>query len=183
MVLGDSISAAYGIDVDAGWVRLLERHLQSDGNNGDSEANYRVINASISGETTAGALVRLPALLRQHRPVIIIVELGANDGLRGFPIAEFRDNLDRLVKLSQQSGARVLIAGMHIPPNYGGRYTRLFYDSYTITAHKFNVSLIPFLLEEIAIYPELMQADGLHPTADAQQRILQNVLPHLKPLL
>ena len=179
MVLGDSLSAAHGIDSDQGWVTLLEQYLAQH----DEHKHYRVINASIGGETTGGALSRLPKLLTQYQPSIVIIELGGNDGLRGFPIATVRNNLEQLVTLSQAANARVLLTGMHIPPNYGPRYTQMFYASYGLIAQKYQVSLVPFLLEEVAIYPQLMQTDGIHPTAQAQPRILQNVLPHLKALL
>ncbi|MEE8059982.1 MAG: arylesterase [Pseudomonadales bacterium] len=179
LVLGDSLSAAHGIAREDGWVVLLEQHLKQHHDN----KNLQVINASISGETTAGGLSRLPKLLTQYQPSIVIIELGANDGLRGFPIKTFRDNLDQLVSLPQTANAKVLLTGMHIPPNYGPRYTQMFYASYGIIAQKYQIPLLPFLLEDIAIYPELMQQDGLHPTAQAQPQILQNVLAHLKEIL
>lgn len=179
VVLGDSISAAFGIARDQGWVELLGQHLQAE----HQSSNYNVINASISGETTGGALARLPDILKQHQPAIVIVELGGNDGLRGYPIKTFRHNLNQLVQLSQSADAKVLLTGMRIPPNYGKRYTDLFYDSYALTAQKYNVPLVPFLLKDIAVHPELMQKDGIHPKAQAQQQILQNVLSHLKTIL
>lgn len=182
MVLGDSISAAYGIDTRASWVTLLERYLKNR-DPAATGARYRVINASISGETTDGALARLPALLKKYHPAIVIIELGGNDGLLGHPIAHFRHNLERLAVLSQQSGARVLLVGMHIPPNYGTRYTRAFYESYGLTAQKLHIPLVPFLLQGVATKPALMQADGIHPKAEAQQTLLQNVLPYLNKLL
>lgn len=173
LVLGDSISAAYGIPRESGWVALLQRRL--DGST--------VVNASISGETTEGALARLPALLAKQKPDVVVVELGGNDGLRGFQIQRFRDNLAQLVQLSQQAGARVLLVGMKIPPNYGLRYTSDFYESYTLTAKKFGVPLVPFILDGVATDPELMQEDRLHPRAEGQQKLLENVWPHLQPLL
>ena len=178
LVLGDSLSAAFGIPQQAGWVALLDKHLQQQ-----SAKKFHVINASISGETTAGGLARLPKLLAEHQPNIIIIELGANDGLRGFPIQRFRSNLQQLVALSQTAKAKILLAGMHIPPNYGSRYTRMFHDSYRMIATEYQITLLPFLLENIATHPELIQRDGLHPTAEAQPRILQNVLPYLKKIL
>jgi acyl-CoA thioesterase-1 len=179
MILGDSISAAYGIPTDKGWVKLLQDQLSHQ----HSTLDYQVINASISGETTGGALTRLPKLLKMHQPNIVIIELGGNDGLRGFPIMTLRNNLDQLISLSQTAGAKVLIAGMRIPPNYGPRYTSQFYDSYRLAAQKFQVALVPFLLDEIAQHPELMQRDGIHPTEEAQPKILQNVLPVLQSLI
>jgi len=173
LVLGDSISAAYGIPRESGWVALLQRKL----------AGSSVINASISGETTQGALARLPALLDKQRPDIVVVELGGNDGLRGFQIQHFRDNLAQLVQLSQKAGARVLLIGIRIPPNYGPRYTSDFYESYALTAKKFSVPLVPFILDGVAAQPELMQEDRLHPRAEGQQQLLDNVWPYLKPLL
>lgn len=184
LVLGDSLSAAYGIAVDAGWVQLLASHLQTAPvNSSDAETRYRVVNASISGETTGGALARLPALLAKFTPHIVIIELGGNDGLQGHPIPRLRDNLAALVQQSQRAGARVLLTGMRIPPNYGKRYTDQFYESYALTAQRFNVPMVPFLLEGVATRQELMQDDGIHPKASAQSIILDNVLPQLEPLL
>lgn len=179
IVLGDSISAAYGISRDQGWVSLLSQYLDEH----HHKSNYQVINASISGETTDGALSRLPTLLAQYQPAIVIIELGGNDGLRGYPIVNFRNNLDQLVNLVKVNNAQVLLTGMQIPPNYGSRYTQMFYESYSIIAHKYQIPLVSFLLDEIAIYPELMQRDGIHPKASAQSQILQNVLPQLKEIL
>lgn len=173
LVLGDSISAAYGIARERGWVALLQEKLPE----------HTVINASISGETTEGGRNRLPALLARHRPDIVIVELGGNDGLRGFQIRRIRDNLDQMVSLSQQAGARVLLAAIKIPPNYGPRYTAEFYESFTLTAKRFDIPLAPFILDGVATRPELMQDDGLHPTAEAQPRLLANIWPYLQPLL
>lgn len=180
LVLGDSLSAAYGIGAGDGWVALLRQHLQ--GLSGP-DGQYSVVNASISGETSAGALSRLPGLLNTYRPAIVIIEVGANDGLRGHPVTTLRDNLQKLVSLSREAGARVLLVGMHIPPNYGSRYTRLFYDSFTQTAQQFDVPLVPFLLQDIATESGLMQEDGLHPTVQGQPQMLRNVLPYLEPLL
>jgi acyl-CoA thioesterase-1 len=177
LVLGDSLSAAYGIPQQSGWVQLLANELDRQ------QLPYSVINASISGETTGGGLARLPALLEDHQPAIVIIELGANDGLRGFPIKTLRGNLSALVTLSQQANAQVLLVGIHIPPNYGSRYTRMFYDSYSLLSEQHQVPLAPFLLEGIATDSALMQADGLHPVASAQARILQNVMPYLKGML
>lgn len=179
MVLGDSISAGYGIPPQQGWVDLLQQHFQQSA----KQHQVQVINASISGETTGGGLNRLPALLAQHQPSIVIIELGGNDGLRGYPIATVRKHLGELVKLSQSANARVLLAGMHIPPNYGSRYASQFHDSYALIANTYQTALLPFLLEGVATQADLMQPDGIHPTGSAQPRILQNVLPYLQPLL
>jgi acyl-CoA thioesterase-1 len=173
LVLGDSISAAYGIQRELGWVALLQQKLPE----------HTVINASISGETTEGGRSRLPALLAKHQPDIVIVELGGNDGLRGFQIRRIRDNLDQLVALSQDAGAEVLLAAMKIPPNYGPRYTAEFYESFELTAKRFDIPLAPFILAGVATRPELMQGDGIHPTAEAQHQLLDNIWPHLQPLL
>lgn len=179
MVLGDSLSAAYGIAVEQGWVYLLEQQLSKQ----FKHAEFTVINASISGETTGGALLRLPSLLEKHQPDIVIIELGGNDGLRGFPIRTLRDNLDQLITLSKAAKAKVVLAGMRIPPNYGTRYAELFAASFELAARKHQALLIPFLLTDVAVHAELMQHDGIHPTAEAQPRILDNVLPVLTPLL
>jgi acyl-CoA thioesterase I len=173
LVLGDSISAAYGIPRERGWVALLQQKLPDS----------KVINASISGDTTDGGVARLPTLLQKQRPDIVIIELGGNDGLRGFQIQRIRDNLARMVQLSQDAGARVLLVGMKIPPNYGLRYTSEFYESYTLTAQKFDIPLVPFILQDIATDPEMMQDDRIHPRAEGQQKLLDNVWPHLKALL
>ncbi|MEH6550183.1 MAG: arylesterase [Pseudomonadales bacterium] len=177
VVLGDSLSAGYGIDSDFGWVSLLSQHLQQ------KNPSITVTNASISGETTIGGLSRLPDLLARNSPSIIIIELGANDGLRGYPLTNLNTNLSRIVELSQSANAKVLLVGMHIPPNYGRRYTSRFYQTFTDVAEKYKTAIIPFLLEGIATQTELMQADGLHPTAEAQTLILANVLPELEKLL
>lgn len=173
LVLGDSLSAAYGIPRESGWVALLQQKL----------TNGNVINASISGDTSDGGLTRLPALLNKHKPTIAIVELGANDGLRGFQIQRTRDNLAQIIALCQKAQAKVLLIGIKIPPNYGPRYTTDFYETYTLAAKEFRVPLVPFLLDGIATNPELMQQDGLHPRAEAQPKILNTVWPYLQPLL
>lgn len=179
LVLGDSLSAAYGIPLESGWVALLRQKLTNE----QKLTNSNVINASISGDTTGGGLVRLPALLQKHHPNIVLIELGANDGLRGFQIRRLRDNLEQLIQLSQNNKAKVLLLGIKIPPNYGLRYTSEFYQSYTLLAHQYDIPLVPFFLDGVATHPELMQADGLHPRAEAQQRLLANVWPYLQPLL
>ena len=177
VVLGDSISAAYGIQREEGWVYLLEQYLATN------HAGWRVVNASISGETTGGALARLPGVLDATTPKIVIVELGGNDGLRGYPIGKMQDNLLRIIETSQAQGAATLLAEMQIPPNYGRRYTEEFTASYSAVAAQSNTVLIPFLLEQVALQPEFMQDDGIHPTAVAQPLIVDAVLPHLLPLV
>jgi acyl-CoA thioesterase-1 len=177
VVLGDSLSAAYGIRVEQGWVALLQARLHAKG------YGHRVVNASSSGETTGGALARLPRTLATHRPAIVIVELGANDGLRGLPIADVRANLESIVRLSQQAGARILLVGMRIPPNYGPVYTRQFHDLYGELARRQGLAYVPFLLDQVALDDGLMQEDGLHPTAAAQPKLLAEVWPRLEPLL
>ena len=177
LVLGDSISAAYGMSLQQGWVALLAGRLAQ------SHPDIKVVNASISGETSGGGLQRLPDLLASHRPDIVMVELGANDGLRGFPIKTFRDNLSSIVTLSQQGEARVILVQMEIPPNYGTRYTTAFHDSYSLVAESTDSTLAPFLLDGVAGIPELMQGDGIHPRVEAQPRLLDNILPTLLNIL
>jgi acyl-CoA thioesterase-1 len=177
LVLGDSISAAYGMDLEQGWVALLQRHMKAN------QTDWTVINASISGDTTGGGLQRLPDLLQRHTPDIVVIELGGNDGLRGFPIKKLRDNLTALTLSSQASGAFVLMLSMEIPPNFGSRYTTLFRESFAIVAEQANASVAPFILANIALNSELMQADGIHPTAGAQPLLLANILPYLTPLV
>jgi acyl-CoA thioesterase-1 len=177
LVVGDSLSAAYGFALNAGWVALLSDDLEQRG------ARLEVINASISGDTSQGGLARLPALLKTYEPAVVIIELGANDGLQGFPLQLMTDNLQQMIRQSKQSGARVLLIGMRIPPNYGSKYTSMFYLSYQQLAQQEQIALVPFLLEGIATVEGMMQADGLHPTATAQTSLLQTVLPELLPLL
>jgi acyl-CoA thioesterase I len=176
LVLGDSISASYGIQREQGWVYRLRTRVADCG-------AWRVINASVSGETTAGGLARLPDALEEHAPDVVIIELGGNDGLRGYPIDAIRDNLSRMVELAQAAGSRVLLVGMQIPPNYGPRYTQAFADVFTEVAERHEVALVPFILDQVALVPELMQSDGIHPTAQAQGLMLDTVWPHLSPLL
>ena len=173
LVLGDSLSAAYGIPREHGWVSLLQQKLP----------NGNVINAGITGDTTEGGMARQPNLLQKHKPTIVVIELGANDGLRGFQIQRIRDNLRQLVQLSLRANSKVLLVGMKIPPNYGLRYTSDFYESYTALAKEFKLPLVPFMLEGVAGNPELMQDDGLHPRADGQQKILANIWKYLQPML
>jgi acyl-CoA thioesterase-1 len=185
LVLGDSLSAAYGIPRESGWVALLQQRLTGQQKLTDQQklTNGNVVNAGISGDTTEGGLARLPQLLEKHHPDIVIIELGANDGLRGFQIRRMRDNLEQLIQLSQKGNAKVLLLGMKIPPNYGLRYTSDFYESYTLLAHQYDIPLVPFFLDGVATHPELIQADGLHPRAEAQQKLLDNVWPYLQKLL
>ncbi|MDH4042110.1 MAG: arylesterase [Gammaproteobacteria bacterium] len=177
LVLGDSISAAYGMSLEQGWVSQLAAQLAA------SDPSIAVVNASISGETTAGGLRRLPQLLAQHQPGVVIIELGANDGLRGFPLAEMRANLGKLVAMSQEAGARVILVPMEIPPNYGARYTAGFRESFVEVARDTDCVLAPFVLDGVATDPALMQADGLHPKPEAQAMLLQNLLPTIKAVL
>jgi acyl-CoA thioesterase I len=177
VVLGDSLSAGYGIKIQEGWVTLLAQRLASEG------YGYRVVNASVSGETTQGGLARLPRVLATHKPAIVIVELGANDGLRGLQLAASRENLQKILELARTARARVLLVGMLIPPNYGPRYGEEFHDMYTSLATKYATPFLPFLLDKVALKPELMQADGLHPNAQGQPQLLENLWPKLKPLL
>lgn len=171
LVLGDSISAAYGMSLEQGWVALLERQLSRAGR------PVRIVNASISGETSDGGLRRLPALLERHRPDLVIVELGANDGLRGFPLQRLRDNLAAIVETAQQAHARVLLLPMEIPPNYGARYTADFRRSFEQVAADTGAALAPFILREFATDPDYLQPDGIHPTAAAQPLMLDTILP------
>jgi acyl-CoA thioesterase-1 len=177
LVLGDSLSAAYGIRLEQGWVALLQNRLKAKG------YGHRVINASSSGETTGGALARLPRALEKHRPAVVILELGGNDGLRGLPLAEVRANFEALIRLSRESRASVLLVGMRIPPNYGPAYTTAFHELYGDLAKRHRLPLVPFFLDGIALDDALMQEDGLHPSAAAQPRLLAQVWPKLEPLL
>ncbi len=177
LVVGDSISAGYGLAEGQGWVRLLEQRLQAQ------KSDYQVVNASISGDTTAGGLARLPPLLAEHRPDVVAIELGGNDGLRGQPLAQFQRNLTALVQQAKQSGARVLLLGMRLPPNYGPRYTDGFAQVYVDVAKAEGVALVPFLLDGVGGDPAFMQPDGIHPRANAQQRLLDNAWPQLQRVL
>ena len=177
VVLGDSISASYGFEVQHGWVALLEQKIKS------SHPDYTMINASISGDTTAGGLARLPRLLKQYQPEIVLVELGANDGLRGMSLKAMQKNLSAIIKQSQKSGARVLLLSMRIPSNYGKRYTDMFYNSYQKVASKHKISVVPFILEDVALDKSQMQQDGLHPNEKAQPIIANHIAPYLLPLL
>jgi acyl-CoA thioesterase I len=177
LVFGDSLSAAYGIRPEEGWVALLGQRLQSQGY-GD-----QIVNASVSGETSGGGLERLPRALQLHHPALVILELGANDALRGLPLARTQENLAAMVRLSQSAGASVLLIGLRIPPNYGPRYTEQFASMFPALAKQYHLPLVPFLLEKVALDPQRMQADGLHPNAQGQSPILDTVWPYLRPLL
>ncbi len=177
LVMGDSLSASHGIDQHQGWVNLLAARLQREG------FPHHVVNTSISGETTAGGLSRLGPALARHQPATVIIELGANDGLRGLPLAQIRNNLQKMIIAAKEHGARVLLIGMHLPPNYGPRYTRGFQNIYLELAKENSIAVLPFLLEGVSEKREWMQADNLHPTAGAQPELLENVWPALLPLL
>ena len=177
LVVGDSLSAAYGIDVQAGWVALLAQRLTQQG------YPHHVINASISGDTTGGGRARLPRVLALHHPELVIIELGANDGLRGLSLTAMQNNLAAMIKTTRAHGARVVLVGMHLPTNYGNAYTEKFHAVYVNLARQLKIPLVPFLLDTVALDAQLMQADGLHPRATAQARLLDNVWPVLKPLL
>jgi acyl-CoA thioesterase-1 len=177
LVFGDSLSAAYGIASQQGWVHLLGERLARAG------LPWRVVNASVSGETTAGGLRRLPEDLKRHQPAIAVIELGANDALRGQPVAGIRSNLEQMIRLARAARAEPVLVGIAIPPNYGIDYAREFQQLYADVAKKNKVALVPFLLEGLADKPDMFQPDQLHPTAGAQSRILDNVWKALEPLL
>jgi acyl-CoA thioesterase-1 len=177
LVFGDSLSAGYGIDPARGWVSLLDGKLRASGH------SYRVINASVSGETTAGGLARLPRALQTQHPALVILELGGNDGLRALPIAAMRDNLARMIRLCKDARLPVLLLGIRMPANYGPRFTAEFAAVYSDLARQLNVPLLPFLLEDIATQPALMQADGIHPNEQGQPLLLENVWPVLQKML
>ncbi|AUO22208.1 MULTISPECIES: arylesterase [unclassified Pseudomonas] len=177
LIVGDSISAGFGLDTSKGWVALLGQRLKSEG------FDDKVVNASISGDTSAGGRARLPAALAEHKPDLVIIELGGNDGLRGQPPEQLKQNLASMIEQSKASGAKVLLLGMQLPPNYGPKYTTAFANVYPALAKEKSVPLVPFFLEGIGGHPELMQADQLHPAVGAQGKLLENVWPTLKPLL
>lgn len=177
LVFGDSLSAGYGLRLDEAWPALLEQKLRAE------QLNYSVVNVSISGETTASGRSRLNAALAKHKPDIVIIALGANDGLRGLPLSEMRANLGAMVSASRKANARVLLAGMHMPPNYGPDYTQKFHRSFAEVATTGGAALAPFMMEGFADKRELFQSDGIHPTALAQPLILGNIWPSLNPLL
>ena len=177
LVFGDSLSAEYGLPRGTGWVQLLSGRLAKEA------GQYSVVNASISGETTSGGRTRLPQLLQRHRPSIVVLQLGANDGLRGLSLASMRDNLAAMIEASREAGARVLLVGMRIPPNYGRGYAERFAGVYAQLASDQKVALVPFLLDGFADDLEFFQADRIHPNERAQPRMLDTVWPQLAPLL
>jgi acyl-CoA thioesterase-1 len=177
LVFGDSVSAAYGIAEQRGWVALLAGRLKRE------YPDYIVVNASISGETTAGGLARLPKMLQAHRPALVVLALGGNDGLRGLPVAQMKQNLAAMTELSQRAGARVLLAGMRLPPNYGPDYTRAFEAAFAEVAKERRAALLPFLFEGFGEREDLFQPDRIHPNEAAQPLILDNVMKALAPLL
>ena len=177
MVFGDSLSSAYNLATDQGWVRILARRIER------AKLPWRIVNASVTGETTTGGLRRIAEDVRRHKPALVVIELGANDALRGQPVAGMRKNLEEMVRLVKQARAEPVLVGMMIPPNYGIDYAAQFRDMYAKLASKAGAPLVPFLLEGVADKPELFQADQLHPTAAAQERIADNVWGVLEPLL
>jgi acyl-CoA thioesterase-1 len=177
LVYGDSISAAYGIQRAEGWVERLAVRLS------DTHPDWKVVNASVSGETTSGGLARLPSTLAEHQPAIVVLELGGNDALRGYPLDRIRGNLDRMAVLARDAGSAVLLVGMQIPPNYGQPYVEGFAALFRDVANAREMPLVPFLLEGVALSPGLMQDDGIHPTAAAQPLMLETIWPVLEPLL
>lgn len=176
-MVGDSLSSGYGIAAEQSWVTRLEDRLKSEG------YGYRVVNASIAGDTSAGGLSRLPRLLEQHSPDLVVLELGGNDGLRGQPVSALRANLEKMIELSRAAGAHVVLAGIQIPPNYGPAYTRSLAEVYPELAQRLGVTLVDFLLADVALNRELMQPDGIHPNAAGQEIVFANVWRVLKPLL
>lgn len=177
LVLGDSLSAAYGIELQDGWVAMLQQRIRNEA------LPHEVVNASISGETTAGGLARLPELLQRHEPALVLIQLGGNDGLRGQPVARLADNLARLVELSAAAGAQAVLFEMMIPPNYGPAYTERFTRSFNEVGERLEVPVVPFFLMAIAQDAGRFQADGIHPTAEAQPELLDAVWPYVEPLL
>lgn len=178
MVVGDSISAGYGMNIQQGWVHLLQKRLDQQ-----YPKQHKVVNVSVSGETTSGALARLPKLLQSHRPDIVIIELGGNDGLRGQPPALIQKNLAQLVQKSQQAKAKVIVFGMKIPPNYGKAYSKAFEQNYKIVSQKYNAKLLPFFMQGVAGQKTLMQKDQIHPNAKAQPILLNTAYPMIKSSL
>jgi acyl-CoA thioesterase-1 len=177
VVLGDSISAGYGMDASQGWVNLLQQKFNRE------QKPHVISNESISGDTTAGGLARIDQALARHKPDIMLLELGANDGLRGLSPVEMKNNLIEMVRRSEKTGAKVMLLGMKIPPNYGKRYIDMFYNIYPQIADELKVPLVPFILEDVAAKPEFMQTDGLHPNALAQPIIAEKIAAYLEPLL
>jgi acyl-CoA thioesterase I len=177
LVMGDSLSAAYNLRQEAGWVSLLENKLST------SNPDIKVVNASVSGETTQGGLSRFSQLLAEHKPDWVILELGANDALRGYPLAKTTSNLETMIEQAQKAKAKVLLIGNRIPQNYGKRYTEMFFKLYETIANKYSLAYLPFMLDNVALNKSLMQDDGLHPNKEGQPLVLQNIMPYLQPLL
>ncbi len=177
LVVGDSLSAAYGVPSDTAWVQLLRERLDSLG------LQWQVVNASISGETTDGGLRRLPRLLEKNEPDVVVIELGGNDGLRGFPPNVIEANLAEMIELVKDAGATPLLVGMQIPPNYGQRYTQMFADIFPTLSDRYDVGLVPFFLEGVFDQNGMMQGDGIHPSEEAQPLLLDNLWPRLEPLV
>jgi acyl-CoA thioesterase-1 len=177
LVFGDSLSAAYGLRPEQGWVALLDKRLRTQG------YGYNVVNASVSGETTSGGLQRLPRALELNKPLILVLELGANDALRGLPLSNAKDNLSKMVDLAGKAGVRVLLVGMRIPPNYGPKYTADFVQMYADLSARYRAPLVPFLLQSVALDSSRMQEDGLHPNALGEPAVLDTLWPQLVPLL
>ncbi len=177
LVFGDSLSAGYGIDVDQSWTSLLQARLQEQG------YEHRVVNASISGETTEGGATRITSAIETFEPEVVVLELGGNDGLRGFPPARMKDNLSTIVAISKESGAAVVLLGITIPPNYGEKYIEMFEDVYRQVAEEYEVPWIEFFMEGVALKEELMQDDGIHPNAAAQPILLDNAWPMISDAL
>jgi acyl-CoA thioesterase-1 len=177
LVIGDSLSAEYGLQRGSGWVALLDRRLSNE------KTGYQIHNSSISGDTTSGGLSRLPAALKQYQAKVVIIELGSNDALRGLSLIATEDNLSKMIIMSQESGARVMLVGMQIPPNYGRPYAEQFRKIFPSLANKHKVVLVPFLLDGIATEREMFQADGIHPNEQAQSTMAANVWRYLEPLL
>ena len=178
MILGDSLSAGYGIQLQQGWVALLQQRLNQQFPN-----THKVVNASVSGETSSGALARLPKLLQTHKPQLVVIELGGNDALRGQPPQMIQNNLAKLIQLSQKANAKVLLLGMKIPPNYGTAYSTAFENNYKVLSQRYNVKLVPFFMQGVAGNAKLMQVDLIHPNAAAQPTLLNNVYPLIKAAL
>lgn len=176
LIVGDSLSAGYGLPQQQSWPVLLQQRLA------EKKSPWRIQNASISGETSGGALARLPALLQQYQPAVVLIEIGGNDGLRGFPVPRLRQNLEQLIKLSQTAGATPVLMQIRIPPNYGPRYTEQFVAVYAEVAQNHQIKLWPFFMDKIAVQPELMQADGIHPNAQAQSIIRDLMLPYIEEM-
>ncbi len=177
VVLGDSISAGYGLESKKGWVALIQQKLS------DTKQAYTIFNESISGDTTAGGLARIDSALALYKPELIILELGANDGLRGLSPKDMKKNLAEIIRRTQKTGANVLLLGMRIPPNYGKRYIDMFYNVYPQLAKELDIPFVPFILEEVALVKEMMQKDGIHPNVKAQPIIADKIWQHLQPIL